>query len=94
MKEKGFGNKKVELAIPKDVRKVQNLYEGRIVHKPPRPMRPLAPVKRNIGKEENKLEEEEDVDEIVRNMKEDMRKRVVLKFPDGKRLQMDFKKDI
>lgn len=91
VKEKSSGNKKEELAIPKeDVRKVQNLYEGRIVNKPTRPMRPLAPVKRNIGKEENKLEEEEDVDEIVVNMKEDMRKRVVLKFPNGKRLQMDF----
>ena len=68
-----------------DIRKVKELYLGRIHCKPTRPMKPLAPVKRF----QEKPVEEEAIDEIIINLKDDMKKRIVFKLPSEKKLQMD-----
>ena len=82
----------------KDTRTIRNIYEGRVYSKHTQPMKPFAP-KRKIStneqpdqkraKEENVESGTEDIDEIQISVNQNMRKRVVLKFPGGKRLQMD-----
>ena len=64
-----------------DIRKVKELFLGRIHCKPTRPMKPLAPVKRF----QEKPVEEEAIDEIIINLKDDMKKRIVFKLPSGKK---------
>ena len=84
-----------------DSRKVEAIYLGRTYSKPTHPMRPYAPKRKasesgpsgeEVVKQKKASDSDsEDIDEIQINMKDNMKKRLVLKFPGGKKLEMNLK---
>ena len=84
-----------------DMMKGTAIYLGRTYSKPTHPMRPYAPKRKasesgpsgeEVVKQKKASDSDsEDIDEIQINMKDTMKKRLVLKFPGGKKLEMNLK---
>ena len=75
----GVVNDSKEIMQKEDTRDIQKVYEGRTYCKPTQPSKVFAP----------KRKQEETVDEIIVNVSDSMKKRIVMRLPSGKQIKLD-----